>query len=463
MLQTFVKYCSLAICSSHFFRKLLNLPCKKKDSCIHLIYCIFFGICIHYVRPIVTLATVSSLFLLFTLLTNLTYKQPINLTIVTSFLSVGCSYSLFIISTLICSPLIIVLMQIMDNDSLLYDISFFIIAFIQIILATFLFRIERLKKGMPYLKNCASNDVGVIICIFIPFAVSFFDIVKQYSLTLLIPVIFMILSGLILIFWWKHQLTETYLSKLNERRIQEFEKQIAELKESHDILAKIIHKDNKLIPTMVFELEHILTEVGQHLNPEDKKNIQSALDKVNTIAQERKGIIQLDEYKAKSVYVTGSATIDSILQYFAAKAYSKQIIFEVVPSANVQAIIPTIISESDFRTIIADLIENAFIAVKNTSKKNILFHTQIENTIFYVDIYDSGEAFKKEVLETIGKKAITTHQNDGGSGIGYMNIFEILNHCNGDLHIKEDLDMETYTTRVRISFPLVSCDNVKLT
>lgn len=307
---------------------------------------------------------------------------------------------------------------------------------------------------MPFLKEEGSSDIGAFIAISLLIATSFLNLKTGNTPYILIPVFFIALSGILIFFWWKHKLTETYLTKLKDREIGALQKEITELKEYNEISSKIIHKDNKAVPAMYFEVQHVLTELYDRLSPKDRELLTTTLARIEPLVSERKGILQFSDAKAKSVYLTGALAIDTLLKYQAYKAYAEQINFEVMTTANVQMIVPDILSEADFRTLVADLVDNALNAVKYESKRNVLFHTRTHENIFYVDIYDSGAPFAKEVLEKMGKERITTHQHDGGSGIGYMSTFEILKRCNGTLHIDEHLDMETYTKKVSIGIPL---------
>ncbi len=453
MFHPLTKYFFIVICSFYLYRKFLNFSCSRRQLLARTIYSALLSLLTYFIRLYISIGGILILIIAFTVINYLLYKYSINVTIVSSILAMGCSYVLFLLSALIVYPSILLLSQALENTAI-YDISFLLIGCCQLIIATIPFRFNRLKNGMPFLKQPVKSELGVFIAISALYATSLFYIIKEDHLYLLIPIFFIALSGILIFFWWKHKITESYLTKLKEREVNVLKKEIAELKEYNATLDKVIHKDNKLIPTMVYEVQEALTIVRAHGNQEDCKVLETSLLKLQTISKERKGIVQFSDHQAKTTYITGSSSIDGILKFLAAKAYANQTFFEVVISQNVQTIIPDIISEADFRTLVADLVENALIAVKSEPQRNVLFHTRMEDHVFYVDIYDSGAAFDKEVLENLGKNAITTHKNDGGSGIGYMSTFEILNRCNGGLDIKEDLEMDTYTKRVTVYFRL---------
>jgi len=205
---------------------------------------------------------------------------------------------------------------------------------------------------------------------------------------------------------------------------------------------------------MLLSVNDTISETMESVDDAQRRRITGILSQLNDVAKERKGLVLFSETEAKAHYATGVPVIDSQLKFQAAMAYTHQTTFDVMISDKLNIIVPEIISAEDLRTLIADLLTNAVIAVKSESKRNILFHAHIENDVFYIDFYDSGAPFAKEVLEKMGRERITTHADEGGTGIGYMTTFEILNRCNGTWTVEEDLNLELYRKKVRVSFIL---------
>ena len=69
-------------------------------------------------------------------------------------------------------------------------------------------------------------------------------------------------------------------------------------------------------------------------------------------------------------------------------------------------------------------------------------------------IYDSGVEFEKETLENLGKKPSTTHKDEGGTGMGFMNTFDTLRKCNASMIIEEfgKPNKDNYTKAIMIKF-----------
>ena len=72
--------------------------------------------------------------------------------------------------------------------------------------------------------------------------------------------------------------------------------------------------------------------------------------------------------------------------------------------------------------------------------------------MFCIEFYDNGIPFDDHVLSLLGKQYITTHENEGGSGIGLMNTIDILKHCHASFIIDERLTGNSYKKKVSICF-----------
>ena len=454
MLQICLKYFIIIMCSFYLYLKLLNLPHSKTIKIQHVIYAVTISILIYLVRENFAQYSIILLSLIFTLVTYLIHKQSFNTTLLSSLISLSFSYVLYILGIFCITPIRLILVPFLDNNPTVYTFALFLIGLIQIFIVKILFNTSRLKNGMPFLKEHGNSDVGAFTAISSLIAVTLFNLSSDYSPSLLILLSFVILSGILIFFWWKSKLTENYYKAAKDREINELKSKIAELEEFNAIQAKIIHKDNKLIPAMLLSVNDTIVETYESADEAQRRRLTSIVSQLNDVAKERKGLVLFSETEAKAHYSTGVPAIDTQLKFQAANAYATQTSFDVVISDKLNIIVPDIISSQDLHTLVADLLTNAVIAVKTETKRNVMFHAHIDNDIFYIDFYDSGTPFDKEVLAKMGKERITTHGDEGGSGIGYMTTFEILDRCNGRLDIVEDLNLELYTKKVSISFPL---------
>ena len=136
---------------------------------------------------------------------------------------------------------------------------------------------------------------------------------------------------------------------------------------------------------------------------------------------------------------TGIGQIDDMLEFMQAECVKNDIDFTFQLIGNIYYLINNIISVEQLEILLADHIKDAIIAIKHTDNINrsILVRLgKIENC-YGLYIYDTGIEFEKETLENLGKKPSTTHKDEGGTGMGFMNTFDTLKECNGSLIIKE--------------------------
>jgi len=135
---------------------------------------------------------------------------------------------------------------------------------------------------------------------------------------------------------------------------------------------------------------------------------------------------------------------------------ANKIDFELQLKGNIHYMTNNLITKEDLETLLADHIKNAIIAINHTDNVNRSILVKLgkidENYGLY--IYDSGVEFEKETLENLGKKPSTTHKDEGGTGMGFMNTFDTLRKCKASLTIEEfnKPSKDNYTKVIMIKF-----------
>jgi len=261
-------------------------------------------------------------------------------------------------------------------------------------------------------------------------------------------------------FWWRHSTTAQYKQRIQERNNEELlaeiqlkDKRIKELTASNEFLSKAIHRDNKLIPAMYNALSDFLSDSDDVVTARAGNKGTNLLAELSEIMQERKDMIIKIQKDYKSLPSTGIERVDNILNYMMQKASEKEIQFDFVLDGSVKEIAESVITKSALETLLADLIENAIIAVAQSDCKKVLVTMGIVNSCLEITVNDSGIPFDAEVLSNLGKIKSTTHADTGGSGIGYMTIFEILRECKASLVISEPAPMPfSFTKSVKVVF-----------
>ena len=135
----------------------------------------------------------------------------------------------------------------------------------------------------------------------------------------------------------------------------------------------------------------------------------------------------------------GTVEIDDMLKYMQAECVKNKIDFQLQVHGNIHHMTNKYITKSDLEILLADHIKNAIIAINHSENINrsILVRLGLIDGFYSVYIYDSGIEFEIETLINLGNKPSTTHADDGGTGMGFMNTFDTLRKSKASLIIEE--------------------------
>ena len=466
MFITFIKYSFIFVCSYIFYTKLLNqksensyffITFKKKELAffVQAISLLIVNFLLFGIRIFIPQLTVLFLFILLFVYTSLIYNISAKISIVASAFSVGFSYSMFIISTIICSPISIIIQNTSITTEIMKTIFTPIICITQILLTILIFKIKRLRNGMPFLREKISNKIGIYISCFVLFISSLFTILDNKNRNYTLLVFFCTFMCFILFIWWRKQLTISYINRNHKNEILSLEAEIKRLKLDNEQMATLIHKDNKLIPAMIMSLENLLTKacdnnISSHTLSKDATNI---LNELKVLSSERTGTLNSNSPRKLLFNSTNLIRLDSVIEYMYQKSISENISFNVSINADIETLIRKTISEDALVTLIADLTENAIIATRqNDNEKHILLNIVNTNNTYCIEIYDNGSLFSPHVIRNAGKRPTTTHLDTGGSGIGLMTTFALLRESFASFVIDETISDSRYSKSVSIVF-----------
>lgn len=459
MVEVLLKYSVLIFCSFNIFLKLLNIKKQKKVYVYFLLFLLIALPIIYALRLYTVSLSIIIMVALFVFFCVKIVRVNLFLSLTTAVISFGFSYFALIIGTVLSSAPLYLFFSIKNiNDFPWYTVV--PACAVQILLTIIPFRFKRLKNGMPFLIEHGSGDIGFFVSVTLLIAASLLGINKNDDYIKLISVLFILISGVIVLFWWRSSLTKKYLKKIKAQEIQELQDtidnentEIAYLTKNNDDLSKIIHKDNKLIPALEYAVrQYLLTAESE---PDSKERIAKAkilLSQIEAASYERRGIITSYEVNNKKLTSTNIPSIDSLLTYMLQKTKAHQIDFNVSVSGSVKFLVENVIEERDLNTLLADLIENAVIAIKNSSTKNVLVNIGIIDEYYSVDVFDSGITFSPEIIAKIGLNKVTTNKHEGGNGIGLMTVFEILKKYQASFEIYAIQNSTSYTKKVSVCF-----------
>ena len=390
-------------------------------------------------------------------------------------ISLGINYIIFLIATAI-SFLPVAIFNIKDRY-----INFMLISLIYIIFLYFANRIRRFKNGFIFLQKEVGNESIDIMMLSISAIIIFSNIMLSYynlfftantliALTLFAIIMFITIQKSSQIYYKQKLLVQELEETKNE--LEKKNKEIKELEQENLNFSKTSHTLAHKQKALEYKLNQLINQSAKNeptknnTNASREDNITHQANKPENIEteqiqdiRERLAEISKDLYqneKSTRLAQTGIKRIDDMLEYMQSESEKQNIKLELQITGNIHHMTNKIIEEKDLETLIADHVKNAIIAInhsKNENKSILVKLGKIEEN-YGLAIFDTGIEFENETLENLGKKPSTTHAEEGGTGMGFMNTFDTINKYKASLIINEiGKESETnYTKAIIIKF-----------
>lgn len=454
--SNFVKMFILTLLSFFIYIKVTNY---KDNSIYKTILAVFssINIAILYIGLIQYFETFSVIILLYFLygviINFLSGERKGYYKIISYIISCVIAYVIYLIATIISGVLVWFIAQKGESRN---PISLIIIPCVAILLTFFIFRIKRFKNGFNFLEYSSINKDITIFTILFGGIVIFLYVLCQnnnefiFNLLLIIESIFI---AYWLVFWIKKQITKNYKNRMRDRTIEmqkaEIDEQarvMEELKEENLKLASAIHKYNKKFSALEFAMKNLETST------EFANEISVILEETKEAS---KNFAKEVETKINKLPLTNNVGIDNMFKYMQNEARKNNINFDLKLNTSINPLLETIISKDKFETLIGDHLKDAIIAVNKSeaSYKSILVTLGLVDGIYEFSVFDTGIEFEIDTLVKLGKEQVTTHKDEGGTGIGFMTTFETLKECKASLIIEEyNPETTNYTKTVIIRF-----------
>ena len=315
-------------------------------------------------------------------------------------------------------------------------INLTIMLIIQAFLLYKFFKIKRIENGIPYLNKNAHNAFLDIIILNISVIISFSAIIFnniniKVNRSLFLGVIMYIIIMFITI----------------QKSIQLYYKQKLMIKELEETKSELEKKTQEV---EALERENLEFSKKSHSLAHKQKSLEYKINQLTlqTEVADEIGLKEEVENVSKELFVAPMKTeitkteieeIDDMLATMQAECEKNNIDFSLQVNGNIHHMINNLISKEELAILLADHIKDAIIAINHSDNLNrtILVKLGKIDENYGVYIYDSGIEFEKETLENLGKKPVTTHKDEGGTGMGFMNTFDTLRKHNASLIINE--------------------------
>lgn len=424
-----IKMLVMSLFTSYSNKKVLNLEEKinYKWAIMYIITAILY-ICMSMLlnREInTTIFTLICISIIYTII----YKFKIMYSMLISAVSISINQILFYIaSTFIYFP-----MKLLNIEN--RYLAFILIALVQAILLFLFWKIKRIRNGITFLKKWKNDEYINLLLLNASSAILFLIVIisnYQEGITSKFGVMLIIFAIVMFITIWKslqlyykQQMLEKVLEKTQKDladKTEEVKKLEAENLSFSEISHSIAHRQDSL--------KHKLEKLSKNTEFADEISINAQIDNI-TKDLRKKTKIELEK--------TGIEIVDDMLDCMQAKCVENDIDFQLQINGNIYHMINNYIPKEDLEILLADHIKDAIIAINHCENinKSILVKIGKIDGIYGVYFYDSGIEFEFNTLLNLGKIPITTHKNEGGTGMGFMNTFKTLSKTKGSLEIEE--------------------------
>lgn len=454
LINTFVKMFLISFYIYLTYVKITN--CKNKNINYIIIFVISVVISIMYIivsKYLPALLTIIILYILYEIVISKIIKNKINYA--AYIFSCVIAYAIYLVAIIISGVITFIVFQKREYTD---PINLITIPVIASLLFLFVFRIKRIKNGINFLKNKTNKNINFLGFFLMGLLILIFGVSqKMYywiqGVSLITGSIFILIS---FVLWIKSQITKTYKNKMRDRTIEmqkaeidEQAKIIEEIKAENLKLATAVHKYNKKFLSLEFAMKNALE---LETKTEFANEISTILEEYQEASTNFAKEVQVNKNKLPLTNIVG---IDNMFKYMQEEAIQNNINFDLKINEKINLLVDNIISKEKFETLIGDHLKDAIIAVKasKASYKSILVTLGLVDGNYEFSVYDTGIEFEIDTLLKLGKEHVTTHKDEGGSGIGFMTTFETLKQCKASLVIEEyNPETTNYTKSVTIKF-----------
>ena len=362
------------------------------------------------------------------LVMNLT-KENIGFSIILTTISFSVSYIIYSITVIFC----FVINKIINiNDDLF---NFIIIILIFNVLAVNFYNIKRIKNGVAFLQNKLKNEYLNMLILNISVEILFLIMIfRNYNILGTRTFVTLIFINIILMFITIQKSLQLYYKQkmlvkdLEETKVEleDKKKEVEELEKENLNFSKISHS----IAHKQKSLEFKLNELSMKSEISSEIGLKDRIEKLGK---------ELTKETISVIGKTGIEEIDDMLKYMQSECVKNKIDFQLQISGNIYTMINHYIDKEELEILLADHIKNAIIAIGygDNINKSILVRLGKLDGYYGLYIYDSGIEFEIETLYKLGKIPATTHKDNGGTGMGFMNTFDTLRKHKASFVIEE--------------------------
>ena len=475
------------------FRYFLRIPRPKLSRILLLLLsCLVISFGSHLFTHYVSSYLLGPMFTLglFPLLL-VVYRQSASETFLILMLSFGLSLFIYILAITPTAFIQAALLYVFERTEWQYYLFGGMIAIFMLFFLRLLFRLPRLRNGLPYLKAKGLDVVGAVLG-FVSLTIFSYlqgvdgaslgfnnshpsmseninehlkhpEAYRQYVGPISIIFVLILIMSIAVLAWILARITREYQDRIRAREVLTLTDDLHRQMSENDQLSSLLHRDNKLLLGMQLAVDEVLADISDLTNAGDISSVEAELaalasraaalrKELSDLAADRSGTVKHYELNTMPLPKIGIPSADTQLAYMQKRAAGEGIFFDVVSDGSVKQFVPEKLEESELVTLLADLLENALHATAAAGGDRILLFLGQRDGIFGIEVSDTGVPFPSAVAEAYGKRRKTTRTGEGGTGIGLMTTHDILRRHGGSFHVKTLPENAPYKKTLSVRF-----------
>lgn len=426
-----IKIYAINIFTYYTAMKLINKDAFKENRFLLLIAIFIFSVIEKIIKEKWEFsASIAFSILFISYIISKRNNQDFVYTLLITAISLSINYVLFLVAIFldfICNVCVNI-----KNDYI--DLLIIVIPYM-IIVYRFL-KIKRIKKGIVFLQTKLKNEyLNILILNMSAIIIFTITILSNYNQELARKSMLAFIFFSIMLFITIQKSLQLYykqkqlIKNLDEtkKELEEKKKEIQELEEENLKFSEKSHSISHQQKSLAHKIEklELKNEIGEE---------SGIKERLNDISK------KLEQKEAVKLSKTGVTQVDDMLDYMQSECIKNKIDFQLQLNGNIHHMTNKYLGKEELEILLADHIKNAIIAIqylKETNNKSILVRLGKIDGNYAIYFYDTGIEFNIETLFNLGKKPSTTHKDNGGTGIGFMNTFNTLRKRNASLIVKE--------------------------
>lgn len=257
----------------------------------------------------------------------------------------------------------------------------------------------------------------------------------------------------------RSQITKSYREKLRLLEVeslrtsqQEQANYISQLEKENERMGRIIHKDNRIVNAMAASVAEYLTDTTLSDAERYSKGVALA-EQIESIRTDRHNILLSEDHISPTpISQTGYVGVDALIAYMVKEAAQHRIALHFDFHAEFFEHDSLCMSEEDLVHLLSYTLKNAVIATRHNNGKDIKLSMLMLKGIPTIAISDSGIPFSIDTYVNFGLEKASTHIDEGGSGIGLLDIWSLKKKYKATLYIDEQPTTDTFTKQLVFIF-----------